>query len=183
VIKSIDPERQVSWHLWHTITYDPIFRAQTDYSIHPESADWIKPAIYHACGAMRMRSRLIEPHAHRLWRDLDPAALTKVYYAILGLHEKPYEEMMSSRFSSRYVYDEVRRIAAATGGRLAICPGIDIDIPDQDPDVRSGPQNIKEVLKATFDAGARGFVLSRKYSEMRLANLRAAGEFLREARG
>jgi len=35
-------------------------------------------------------------------------------------------------------------------------------------------------VKATFEAGAHGIILSRKYSEMRLDNLRAAGHAVRE---
>jgi hypothetical protein len=35
--------------------------------------------------------------------------------------------------------------------------------------------------RAAVDAGANGIILSRKYSEMRLDNLRAAGRAVREA--
>ena len=37
-----------------------------------------------------------------------------------------------------------------------------------------------QAVKATFDGGAHGIILSRKYSEMRLDNLRAAGRAIRE---
>jgi hypothetical protein len=36
-------------------------------------------------------------------------------------------------------------------------------------------------VKATFEAGAHGIILSRKYSEMKLDNLRAAGRAIRES--
>jgi hypothetical protein len=35
-------------------------------------------------------------------------------------------------------------------------------------------------VQAAFDGGAHGVILSRKYSEMRLAHLRAAGKAIRE---
>jgi hypothetical protein len=35
-------------------------------------------------------------------------------------------------------------------------------------------------VKATFEGGANGVILSRKYSEMRLDNLRDAGRAIRE---
>jgi len=39
---------------------------------------------------------------------------------------------------------------------------------------------VREAVRAAFRAGADGVILSRKYSEMRLANLRAAGDGLPE---
>jgi hypothetical protein len=42
------------------------------------------------------------------------------------------------------------------------------------------PEDVHGAVQATFDAGAHGLILSRKYSEMRLANLRAAGRAIRE---
>ena len=38
----------------------------------------------------------------------------------------------------------------------------------------------KEAVLAAFRAGAPGVILSRKYSEMRLANLSGAGDAIRE---
>jgi hypothetical protein len=38
---------------------------------------------------------------------------------------------------------------------------------------------VREAVRAALHAGVDGVVLSRKYSEMRLANLHAAGEALR----
>ena len=38
----------------------------------------------------------------------------------------------------------------------------------------------KAAVMAAFQAGAHGVLLSRKYSEMRLANLSGAGEAIRE---
>ena len=38
---------------------------------------------------------------------------------------------------------------------------------------------MRDAVRAALGAGADGVILSRKYSEMRLANLRAAGEALR----
>jgi hypothetical protein len=45
---------------------------------------------------------------------------------------------------------------------------------------RCSPPVVKEVTKAAYRGGAQGLVISRKYSEMKLANLGAVGEALRE---
>lgn len=42
------------------------------------------------------------------------------------------------------------------------------------------PEDVYQAVKATFEGGAHGIILSRKYSEMRLDNLRAAGRAIRE---
>jgi hypothetical protein len=39
---------------------------------------------------------------------------------------------------------------------------------------------IKEVTQAAYRGGGQGLVISRKYSEMKLANLAAVGDALRE---
>jgi hypothetical protein len=46
----------------------------------------------------------------------------------------------------------------------------------------SCPPVIRECTKAAFRGGAKGLVISRKYSEMNLVNLAAVGDALREMR-
>jgi hypothetical protein len=45
---------------------------------------------------------------------------------------------------------------------------------------RCTPPVIKEVTKEAFRGGGKGLVISRKYSEMKLANLAAVGDAIRE---
>ncbi len=92
--------------------------------------------------------------------------------------------MMRSRFGYDYMYNETARIVAATDNRISVYPGIDIDIPASVPELRSEPDDIREARKSIFDAGAKGFVLSRKYSarkygDMRKDNLRVVGEYIK----
>ncbi len=69
------------------------------------------------------------------------------------------------------------------GGRQprGIWPGIEIDIPTGEKEKKTTPEDVYQAVKATFDGGAHGIILSRKYSEMRLDNLRAAGRAIRES--
>lgn len=75
---------------------------------------------------------------------------------------------------------ETRRAIAGVGGQVKIYPGIDIDVPTKLTDKRTKPEDVRRFVRAAFDAGADGVVLSREYVEMWLANLSAAGETLRE---
>ena len=62
---------------------------------------------------------------------------------------------------------------------VKIWPGIDIDIPTSKGEKKTEPQDVREAVQAALDADADGVILSRKYSEMRLSNLRAVGGALR----
>ena len=84
--------------------------------------------------------------------------------------------------SADYVRRETRRAVTGVGpaGRTKIWPGIEIDVPTGDGEKKTTPDDVYAAVKATFEAGANGIILSRKYSEMRLDNLRAAGRAVRE---
>jgi hypothetical protein len=63
---------------------------------------------------------------------------------------------------------------------MKIFPGIDVDVPTGENEKRTRPEDVYAAVKSALGAGANGVILSRKYSEMRLDNLRAAGKAARE---
>ena len=63
---------------------------------------------------------------------------------------------------------------------MKIWPGIDVDIPTAATSKKTQPSDVYDAVKAAFAGGAHGVLLSRKYSEMRLDNIRAAGRAVRE---
>jgi hypothetical protein len=63
---------------------------------------------------------------------------------------------------------------------MKIWPGIDVDIPTAATSKKTNPDDVYLSVKAAFEGGAHGVLLSRKYSEMRLDNIRGAGRALRE---
>jgi hypothetical protein len=63
---------------------------------------------------------------------------------------------------------------------MKIWPGLDVDIPTAATSKKTQPSDVYDAVKAAFDGGAHGVLLSRKYSEMRLDNIRAAGRALRD---
>jgi hypothetical protein len=69
---------------------------------------------------------------------------------------------------------------AGVEGKVAIYPGIDVDVPTAENEKKTQPSDVRNAVKAALMAGARGVILSRKYSEMKLANLSAAREALRD---
>jgi len=81
------------------------------------------------------------------------------------------------------VYRESKRAHdRLAGAKTLLLPGIDIDIPTAPGHSRCTPQGVHDAVLAAFRGGADGTILSRKYSEMRLANLKGAGDGVREWR-
>ena len=85
-----------------------------------------------------------------------------------------------SGLSPDYVERETRRALAGVGGKCRVYPGIDIGIPTAKTSRKASPEDTYAAVRAAVQAGADGLILSRKYSEMRLANLAAAGNAIRE---
>ena len=116
-------------------------------------------------------------------RDLPQQESLDFHYRVLGYtQEKPLDELAKAGFSANYVYEEAKRAREALNGtKTQLWPGIDIDIPTNvNLSSRSTPEGTRGAVLAAFRAGSDGVLLSRKYSEMRMENLRAAGAAVRE---
>ena len=99
----------------------------------------------------------------------------------MGFRERSYDQIPHTGLSADYVFRETKRaLDGVAGTKTLIWPGIDIDIPTEPNNSKCTPESVKEAVMAAFRAGAPGVLLSRKYSEMRLANLSGAGEAIRE---
>jgi hypothetical protein len=76
---------------------------------------------------------------------------------------------------------DMNRAGIIAAGNLRSMPdGIDIDIPTAAGHSKCTPAGTKGAVMAAFRGGADGVILSRKYSEMKLENLRSAGDALKE---
>jgi hypothetical protein len=116
-----------------------------------------------------------------LYGDLPRQDALEFHYHTVNYRERGYEEIPYTGLSSDYVYREAKRaLDGATGTKILIWPGIDIDIPTADSASKSTPKGTKDAVSAAFRAGSHGVLLSRKYSEMKLANLSGAGDAIRE---
>lgn len=181
LVKSIRPEVQVGWHVWHANSFSPIFRAQTDFQELSKYSDYLKATVYHNLGGTRMHTYMASNH-NTMYGDVPIDEALEFEYRIMNYRERGYEELPYTGLSPDYVYRETARsVAGVKGTKTQIWPGIDVDISNMDPNYsRCTPPVEKEVTKAAFRGGATGLVISRKYSEMRLANLSAVGDAIRE---
>ncbi len=178
--KSIRPEVQIGWHIWHNNSFSPFYRAEQDIRELSKYSDFLKMVMYHNCGGERMAEYITSVTAN-MFGDLPKEEALGFEYRVMNFRERPFAEIPVTGLSDDYVYREAKRaLDGAAGTRTQIWPGIDIDIPTEPNHSKSTPQGCKSAVAAAFRAGAHGVILSRKYSEMRLASLRGAGEAIRE---
>jgi hypothetical protein len=173
-------QKPMGWHIWHTNSFAPFYRAEQDYHAFTEYSDFLKVVMYHNSGGPRM-ARYIRNVNATLFADLTPDQTAELTYRVQQYGgEAPLDKLPASGLSADYVKRETRRAVAGVGAKTRIWPGIEIDIPTAAGEKETTPEDVYGAVKATFEGGAHGIILSRKYSEMKLDNLRAAGRAIRE---
>lgn len=180
-VKLIRPTLQVGFHIEHVNSFNPIFRATRRYQDLAKKADFLKVVVYNNCGGERYR-RFIENVASTVFRDVPRGLLKQFNDRLLNYEqEAELEELPAKGLSADYVWRETQRALAGVGGQCRILPGIDVGIPVGAGSRRASPEDTYAAVAAALRAGAHGVILSRKYSEMRLDNLAAAGRAIRES--
>jgi hypothetical protein len=179
--KSVRPELQVGFHIWHTNSFSPFFRAEQDFERYSHYADFIKPVLYNNCAGPRYATH-IEHVQKTIFHDVPKEQVFSLYNELLNYGEMSLASIPTSGLSADYVLRETRRSLEAVKGQCKIYPGIDIDIPTNHGEKETAPEDVHDATLAAFNAGAEGVVFSRKYSEMRLANLSGGGTAVKEFR-
>lgn len=189
--KSIRPDIPVGWHVWHNNSFSPFYRAEQDYADFRPYSDFLKVVMYNNCGGPRLAS-YVHSVGRTIFADFSSEDVLDLTYKVQNYQEASLADLPHKGLSADYVERETRRAVAGVSSSPAqsasaanaaattkIWPGIDIDIPTGKDEKKTEPQDVRDAVRAALRAGADGLILSRKYSEMRLANLRAAGEALR----
>jgi len=175
--KSIRPDILVGWHVWHNNSFSPFYRAEQDYDEFRKYSDFLKVVMYNNCGGPRLAS-YVNSVSRTIFADFSPDEALGLTYKMQNYQEASLAELSPKGLSDHYVSRETRRAVAGVAGDVKIWPGIDIDIPTAAQEKKTEPRDVRDAVRAALSAGADGVILSRKYSEMRLANLRAAGDAL-----
>ena len=189
--KSIRRDVGVGWHVWHNNSFSPFYRAEQDYAEFRKYSDYLKVVMYNNCGGPRLAS-YVNSVSRTIFADFPAEEVLGLTYKTMNYQEAGLTELSRRGLSANYVERETKRAVAGasaassetptstgTSGSVQIWPGIDIDIPTGKDEKKTEPHDVRESVRAALNAGATGVILSRKYSEMRLANLRAAGEATR----
>ena len=181
-VKSINPSMPCGWHIEHSTTFSHLYRAEKEIKEMEGYTDILKEVMYHNCAGERMVARVIDRQQPGVYGDFTKEELLMDFeYKVMNFRERALDQIAHTGFSSDYVYREAKRaIDGAVGTKIAIWPGIDIDIPTNANSSSCTPGGTRDAVLAAFKTGVPGIVLSRKYSEMKLANLAGAGEAIRQ---
>ncbi len=180
-VKAVRPNLQVGFHLEHVNSFNPIFRATRRYEELAEKADFLKVVVYNNCGGERY-AHFIENIHSTVFRDIPRDELLQFNNHLLNYgNEAGLSDLPKAGLSPDYVERETRRAIAGVKGKCSVLPGIDIGIPTGRNSRKASPEDTFAAVGAALKAGADGVILSRKYSEMELANLAAAGRAVRSS--
>jgi len=178
-VKAVRPELQVGFHIEHVNSFNPIFRATRRYEDLAEKADFLKVVMYNNCGGERY-AHFIENIHSTVFRDVPKDELLRFNNCLLNYgNEAGLDDLPRAGLSPDYLTRETRRALAGVKGKCRVLPGIDVGIPTGKNSRKASPDDTYAAVAAALKAGAHGVILSRKYSEMMLANLSAAGRAVR----
>jgi hypothetical protein len=180
-IKSIKPNMGIGWHIWHTNSFSPIYRAEQDLQKLAPVSDFLKIVIYDNVAGERLAS-YIDSVSETQYGDVPKEDLLRFHYDVLGYkNEGTMEQLPKTGLSSEYVLRETKRAREAlVNTKTLLWPGIDLDVPTAATHSKSSSKGVHDAVLAAFHGGADGVILSRKYSEMKLANLAGAGAAVKE---
>jgi hypothetical protein len=180
-VKAVNSTLGVGWHIWHNNSFNPIYRAEQDLAEMAPYSDFLKIVMYHNCAGERMAD-YINSVGTSYFSDIPKQELLEFHYRVLDFGNEPaLKDLPPAGFSADYVYRETMRAKQALkSSKTKLWPGIDIDIPTERGNSKCTPAGTKAAVLAAFRGGADGVILSRKYSEMKLENLRAAGAALKD---
>lgn len=182
-VKSVRQDLQVGFHIEHVNSFNPIFRATRRYEELAEKADFLKVVVYNNCGGERY-AHFIQNIGSTVFRDVPKDELLQFNNHLLNYeHEAGLGDLAKAGLSPDYVARETKRALAGVEGKCKVLPGIDIGIPTGKDSRKASPEDTYAAVAAALKAGAHGVILSRKYSEMELANVSAAGKAARDCEG
>jgi hypothetical protein len=181
-VKSVRAGLEVGFHIEHVNSFNPIFRATRSYAELATKADFLKVVVYNNCGGERY-ANFIRNVGSTVFRDVPKEELLRFNNHLLNYGEEAkLEDLAGAGLSADYVSRETQRALAGVQGKCPVLPGIDIGIPTGKNSRQASPEDTYAAVAAALKAGPQGVILSRKYSEMRLGNLAAAGRAARDCR-
>lgn len=181
-VKAVNKNLQVGFHIEHVNSFNPFFRATRSYEELASMADFLKVVAYNNAGGERY-ARFIHNIGSTVFRDVPNDELYRFNNHLLNYSEDEasLDKLPEAGLSPDYVFRETKRALAGVKGKALILPGIDVNLPTGKDSRKASPDDTYAATSAAFRAGADGIILSRKYSEMTLANLDAAGRAVQEA--
>lgn len=179
-VKAVNKKLQVGFHVEHVNSFNPFYRATRSYEDLAAKADFLKVVAYNICGGERY-ANFIHNIGSTVFRDVPGEELMRFNNHLLNYgNEASLDKLPTAGLSADYVFRETQRALTGVNGKCKILPGIDIGIPTKATSRKSSPADTYAATLAAYKGGAHGVILSRKYSEMNLVDIDAAGRAIRE---
>lgn len=180
-VKGVNKNLKLGFHIEHVNSFNPFYRATRSYEALAAKADFLKVVVYNNCGGERY-ANFIRNIGSTVFGDVPLEELMRFNNHLLNYgNEASLDQLPKAGLSADYVFRETKRALSGVKGNCLILPGIDVNIPTGKNSRVASPDDTYAATQAALKAGADGIILSRKYSEMSLANLDAAGRAIREA--
>jgi hypothetical protein len=181
-LKAVNPQLRVGWHVHNPISFHLFYRMGMNYRRIATYSDWVKPNVYPYASGGRSRNAWCNGLMRSLLKDLRPQIAIGFLYDVLGFDPArmpAVEDYLSDEempgWDEHYVSVETRRAIEGFGKNVAVYPGLGFDMPG----CKDTPESVEAGVRAVFDAGAPGILLSREYEEMKIEHLQAVGRALR----
>jgi hypothetical protein len=165
----------------YPVKHDVFSRALAyDYAKLGEISDFLKINVYQDVNAARLRDFVDRPPP--LYGDLDPRQTFDLMASLFGWRDDPtadYDRAWDQAFDETFIKHEVSRCLAGVAGKAKCYAGIGVDIPHP----RIGPvarEDQMRHVKAAWEAGADGLLLSREFQFMRKSTLQACRDATRD---
>jgi hypothetical protein len=179
-VKAVNNKLLVGFHIEHENSFNPFYRATRNYEDLATRADFLKVVAYNNAGGERYAG-FIKSIGSTMFRDVPLEEFMRFNNHLLNYsNEAPLDQLATAGLSPEYVARETKRALDGAKGKCKILTGIDINIPIKKTSRKASPDDTYAATLAALKAGADGVILSRKYSEMMLANLDAAGRAIRD---
>lgn len=178
-VKWLAPERKFGLGLWHYYMINPVLRAEWDMASFARYCDYLRPILYHLPEGPRA-ARHYGQLTKSLFRGAAIEDLWRAFAGMLGLNLPAMAAMASTGMPGEFVGQGVRTVRAACADAVPVIAGLGIDVFEHGLDRAMEPADAAAGLRAAVAAGCAGITLSRNYAEMRIDNIAAVGQTLRE---
>jgi len=178
VAKWIAPKRPFGLGLWHYYFIDPLLRAEWDLGEFAESADFIRPILYHLPEGPRIR-RYLNQLAGGPLRGFGVEELLQALAGMLGMKLPRLDDFSVNGLPAEYVAYGIHVVRQQVGRRCPIYAGIGVDVVEEGLRHSMSPVDVEQAVQAAAKAGADGITVSRNYAEMQIENVKAIGRALR----
>jgi hypothetical protein len=181
LVKWCNADLEFGLNVWNRNHFNPLRKAQWPWAEQTRYADWVKPITYqHQSGQVYLKE-MTDFHK-TLLRDVTPQEFTPMMYKFLNLHEAPWDELMGKGMDpDTYVYGQCADAVRGVQGKIPVYMGIGVDAPRVHPDQAvCTPDIVYRSVHATYRARGKGVIFAPNYASMKLTNLDAAAQALRE---